>query len=258
MVWGGGLGMVPADSKIIKIEKLLKIDPKAQLLASIMSKKLAVGSNYILIDIPYGKSAKMSKKKALELKRDFEKLGKYFKRKLKVILTDGSQPIGNGVGPVLELIDVLNILNPKEQGPIDLEEKSIFLAGELLELTGKAKKTKGEDLARKILKSGKAFEKFKQIIKAQKRKGSVKLQPAKFKKDIHSKKSGKIKEIDNKKINTLARIAGCPIDKSSGLYLYHHVNDKVKKHEPILTIYSETRARLNQAVAFYWREKPIK
>jgi AMP phosphorylase len=258
MVWGGGLGMVPADSKIIKVEKLLKIDPKAQLLASIMSKKLAVGSNYILIDIPYGKSAKMNKKKALELKRDFEKLGKYFNKELKCVLTDGSQPIGNGVGPILELIDVLDVLNPKHQGPKDLEDKSVFLAGELLEMTNKAKKGEGGELAKKILGSGKAFEKFKQIVLAQKRKNSVKLQPAKFKKEIHTSKSGKIKEIDNKKINSLARIAGCPVDKSAGLYLYKHAKDKVKKGEPLITIYSETRARLNQAVAFYHKEKPIK
>jgi len=258
MVWGGGFGMVPADSKIIKVEKILKIDPKAQLLASIMSKKLAVGSKYILIDIPYGKSAKVDKKKALELKKDFEKLGKYFKKKLKVVLTDGSQPIGNGIGPVLELIDVLDILNPKEQGPKDLEEKSILLAGELLEMVGKVKKGNGEEMAKQILKSGKAFKKFKQIIKAQRRNKPTKLKPAKFKKEINSKKTGKIKEIDNKKINHLARIAGCPVDKSAGLYLYCHVRDKVKKREPIITIYSETKARLNQAVSFYHREKPIK
>ena len=259
MVWCGGFGMVPADSKIIKVEKLLKIEPKAQLLASIISKKLAVGSNYILIDIPYGKSAKFGKKKSLELKRDFEKLGKYFKRKLKVVLTDGSQPIGNGIGPALELIDVLNILNPKKQGPKDLESKSIFLSGELLELTGKAKKGQGERMALEILASGKAFEKFKEIIKAQGGDTNFeKLQPAKFKKNIHAKKSGKIKEIDNKKINALARVAGCPVDKSSGLYLYYHVGKKVKKGEVILTVYSETRSRLNQAVAFYWKEKPIK
>ncbi len=259
MVWGGGLGMVPADSKIIKVEKLLKIDPKSQLLASIMSKKLAVGSKYILIDIPYGKSAKVGKKRALELKKDFAKLGRYFHRKLKVVLTDGRQPIGNGVGPILELIDVINILNPQKQGPKDLEEKSIFLSGEILEMTGKAKKGKGGELAREILNSGKAFEKFKQIIKIQ--KGNInfeKIKLAKYKKCVHAKKSGKISEINNKKINSLARIAGCPVDKTAGLYLHYHVNDKLKKGDKVLTIYSESRARLNQAVAFYQREKPIK
>ncbi|MBU2459161.1 MAG: thymidine phosphorylase, partial [Nanoarchaeota archaeon] len=135
MIWGGSIGFVPADSKIIQIEKSLNIDPPSQLIASIMSKKLAAGSKYILIDIPYGKNAKVNKKEALNLKRKFEYLGKYFKRKLKCVLTDGNQPIGNGVGPALELIDVIKILNPKEQGPQDLEKKSLLLSGEILEMT---------------------------------------------------------------------------------------------------------------------------
>jgi len=257
MVWGGALGMVPADSKIIDTEKMLKIDPQAQLIASIMSKKLAVGSDYILIDIPCGKRAKVSKKRALRLKAKFEKLGKYFKKKLKCVLTDGTQPIGNGVGPVLELIDIIKILDPEEEGPKDLEEKSLFLAGELLEMTGKAKKGKGIELAKKILVSGKAFEKFKQIIKAQ--GGTLKnIKPAKFKKAMLAKKSGKIVDIHNRKINALARLAGCPVDKSSGLYFHFHKGDKLKKGDKILTIYSESKSRLNSAASFYHSKKPIK
>jgi putative thymidine phosphorylase len=255
MVWGGALGLVPADSKIIKVEKILKIDPEAQLLASIMSKKLAVGSKYILIDIPYGKSAKVTKLKALKLKKKFEYLGRYFKRKLRVILTDGKEPIGNGIGPSLELTDVINILDPEKQGPRDLEKKSLFIAGKLFELTKKAEN--GLDLAEKILYSGKAYDKFRQIIKAQ--NGSFKkIKLARLKYDILSKKSGKIIEIDNKKINSLVRMAGSPLDKSSGIYLYFHVGDKIKKREKILTIYSESKFRLKEAIKFYNKEKPIK
>ena len=257
MVWGGALDMAPADSRIIKIEKMLKIDPEAQMLASIMSKKLAAGSKYILIDIPYGKTAKVTKQRALNLKRKFRYFGKYFNKKIKCVLTDGSQPVGNGIGPVLELTDVLKILNPKEQGPKDLEGKSLFLAGEILEMTGKVKKGEGKKLAKEILYSGKAFEKFKQIIKAQGGK-LRKIPRAKFKKNISSKKSGKIFSINNKKINSLARIAGCPLDKASGLYLYFHVGDEIKKRDKILTIYSESKSRLRQAVKFYKEQKPIK
>ena len=257
IAWGGALGMVPADSKIIKVEKILKIDPEAQLIASIISKKLAGGSKYILIDIPYGKTAKVDRAKAMRLKKKFEQLGKYFNKKLKVVLTDGSQPIGNGIGPALELVDVLKVLNPEEKGPKDLEKKSLFLAGQLLEMTGKAKKRKGIELAKEILYSGKAFKKFKQIIKAQGGKLNS-IHSAKFKKNILSKKSGRISEINNKKISSLARIAGCPVDKFSGLYLYFHVGDKIKKKEKILTIYSESRARLKHAVEFYEKEKPVK
>jgi len=257
MVWGGSMELVPADSKMLKMEKMLKIDPRAQMLASIMSKKIASGSKYILIDIPHGKTAKVNKSEAMKLKKDFEKLANYFKLKVKIVLTKGNEPIGNGVGPILELIDVIKILNPSETGPKDLEEKSVFLAGQLLEMTRKAKPSCGKELALGILKSGKAFEKFIEIIKAQ--KGNLKhLELGKFKKDIVVKRNCKISEIDNKKINLLARIAGCPIDKSSGLYFHAHVNSKLKKSDKILTIYSESKPRLNEAVSYYKKQKPIK
>lgn len=258
IVWGGAIGVVPADSKIIKVEKTFDMDPEAQLLASILAKKFAVGSKYILIDIPYGKSAKVaSRKKAEELKRKFDRIGKYFHKKMDVVLTDGSQPIGNGIGPCLEMRDVIKILNPEQRGPEDLEKKGLFLAGQILEMVGKAKKGKGPELAEKILRSGKAFEKFKQIVKAQ--QGNLdRLRYSKFKKDILAKHSGKISEIDNKKINRLGRTAGSPIDKAAGLYLYHHVGDKVQRDEKLITIYSETKDRLTDAIKFYNRTNPIK
>ena len=257
IVWGGALNMVPADSKIIKIEKALKIDPESQLLASIMSKKLAVGSKYILIDIPYGKTAKVTKHEALRLKKKFEQLGRYFKKKLKCVLTDGKQPIGNGIGPMLELRDVLEVLDPKQKGPRDLEEKSLFLASEIFELSGKTKKGKGRELAEEILYSGKAFKKFEDIIKAQKGK-LIELKLPKNKKEILAKKSGRVIEIHNKKINSLARVTGCPADRYSGLYIFKKVGDRVKKGEKILTIYTESRPRLREAIRFYERIKPIK
>ena len=255
MVWGGSLGMAPADDKIIQVERGLKIDPESQLLASIMSKKLAMGAKYILIDIPYGDSAKVSKKKALHLKKEFERLGRYFKKKLKVVLTDGSQPIGNGIGPILELMDIVNILSQKD-GPRDLENKSLFLSGQIFELCGKAKKGGGIEIAKEILYSGKAFKKFKQIISAQ--HGSLKkLKISPIHQVIRSTQKGKISSIDNKKINSLARIAGCPADKSAGLYLHVHKNYSVQKNVPLMTIYAESKSRLKEAVKFYFISKPI-
>jgi AMP phosphorylase len=256
LVWGGSLELVPADSKIIRVERILKIDPYAQLLASIMSKKIAVGSKYVLIDIPYGKTAKVNKSTALKLKKSFEKLGKHFKINLKVVLTKGNEPIGNGIGPILELIDVIKVLNSSEDCPRDLRRKSLFLSGHLLEMTGKAKKGRGFLMAEEILKSGKAFKKFSEIISAQ--KGSLKnLQLGKFKKDIFANSNGKICFMDNIKINMLARIAGCPIDSSSGVYLHAHLGNKLKKRDKILTIYTQSKPRLQKAINYYKREKPI-
>ena len=248
MVWGGSLKIVPADNKIIKIEKILNIDPEAQLIASIMSKKLAVGSKYILIDIPYGKTAKISRKKAYILKRKFQYLGKYFNKKLKCLITDGSQPIGNGIGPALELSDVIKILE-NQTGPKDLEAKSLLQAGTILEMTNKAKQGQGINLAKKILYSGRALEKFREIIKAQ--HGNLKrIKIGKFSEGIHSKKPGKVVAIDNRLISTLARLSGCPIDKGSGIYLHKHVGDSVKKGDKLMTLYAESKHRLNEAVLF--------
>ncbi len=253
-----GMGVVPADSKIIKVEKALNIDPKSQLIASVMSKKFAVGSRYILIDIPYGKTAKIqTREKAEVLKREFSILGKYFKRKLKTVITDGSQPIGNGIGPALELMDIIKILDQRKKGPRDLEKKSLFLAGNILEMTGKAKKGKGIEMAERILCSGDAFKKFKEIVKAQ--HGNLnRIKYAKLKKYIFSEKTGQITEIDNKRINMLARIAGSPIDKSAGIYLHHHVGDAIKRGEKIITVYSETKPRINEALRFFKENPPLK
>ena len=183
---------------------------------------------------------------------------KYFNKKLKCLITDGSQPIGNGIGPSLEIIDTIKILDPKQRGPHDLEEKSLVQSGAILEMTGRAKKGKGIEMAREILYSGKAYEKFKEIIKAQNGNLENLKKSARFKKDIFSPKNLVIKEIDNRKINSLARISGCPVDKFSGVYLYNHVNDRVLKRKKLLTIHSETQSRLRQAVKFYHAEKPIK
>jgi len=256
MVWGGALGLVPADAKIIQIEKSLGIDPQAQLLASIMSKKLAVGSKYILIDIPYGKNAKVSKEEALQLKKKFEYLGKYFKKKLKVVLTYGNEPIGKGIGPALELIDVIEVLDPKKQGPEDLEKKSCFLAGQIFEMTGKSKKGKGQEFAKQILDSGKAFKKFKEIIKAQ--RGHLNhLVPGKFVKHIIAKRGGVIDDISNKKITLLARTAGCPADKYAGLYIHVSEGQQVDKGNKLLSIYAESSSRLKTAVKMHQKLKPI-
>lgn len=255
LAWGGSLGLAPVDDKLIRVERLLNLDPESQLIASILAKKLAVGSKYVLIDIPYGKNAKVNEKRAVQLKKKFLLVGKHFRLKIKVVLTDGSQPIGNGIGPVLEMQDVIRVLK-RENSPRDLEEKGIYLAGEVLEIAGKAEKGKGKQLAREALYSGKAFKKFDEIISAQGKK-FVDFRPAKFKFEVKSKKNGKISFIDNKKINLLGRILGCPADKIAGLYLHKHVSDFVKKGEPLITLYAESDQKLKEAVRFYNESKPI-
>jgi len=259
LAWGGSLGLAPSDDKIIQVERLLNLDIEPQLLASIISKKIASGSNHVLIDIPYGKSAKVSTKhKAKKLGRKFKQLAKHFKIKIKIVYTDGRQPIGNGIGPVLEMLDTIAVLQNKPQAPKDLKQKSIFLSVKLMKLC-KIKNPKKK--AYEILESGQAYEKFKEIINTQNNskdfeKRIAKLNPAKFKKTIKAKKSGKIKQIDNKKINSLCRVLGTPESKPSGVYIHNHVG-KIKKSQPIITLYSESKSKLQDALKFYKESNPI-
>ncbi len=251
LVWGGSLNLAPADDKIIVIEKPLSLDVESLLLTSIMAKKKTVSATHVLIDIPYGKGAKVeTRSKALHLKKMFNILGKKLDMKIDVIITDGTQPIGNGIGPLLEARDVLYVLTRNEKRPHDLERKSLFIAGRMLELGGKAKKFQGYKAAKEILESGKAYRKFDEIVREQ--KGIIfdpeKIKLADYKHDVKSKKSGKITGIDNKFISKIAVLVGCPKDKKSGIYLYKHKNDKVKYGDVLYTIYSQSKEHLSFAL----------
>jgi AMP phosphorylase len=256
IVWGGSLNLAPADDKIIQVERSLNLDPEAQLLASIIAKKLAVNAKNILIDIPYGKGTKLTAKQAKDLERKFKILAKYFKLKITCSLKRTEEPIGNGIGPALEIEDAIKVLK-RESSCYKLEKRALELAGKLLELTGKAKRNHGFKLAKEILDSGLAFKKFKEIIKAQ--KGSIRhIRKAKLKHDIKAEGSGRIKEIKIKEINNLARILGCPLDKYSGIYLHKHLNSRVKKGEKISTLYSDSEKELREGIKFYNKNKLIK
>ena len=259
LAWGGSLGLAPSDDKIIQVERLLNLDIEPQLLASIMSKKVAAGAKYILIDIPYGKGAKVKNiEKAKSLGRKFERMGKEFKLKLKVVYTDGRQPIGNGIGPILEMQDVLSVLQNLKETPQDLREKSLFLSTELIKLCGiKNAKKKAED----ALTSGKAYEKLKEIINTQNEKKNFdskveNLKLAKFKKVVKAKRDGKITTISNKGINSLCRVLGTPETISAGCYLHKHLG-KVSKGELLLTLYTESRSKMRDALKFIKEFKPI-
>ncbi len=257
LAWGGSLGLAPSDDKIIQVERLLSLDIEPQLLASVMAKKISAGAKHILIDIPYGRGAKIKDlTRARRLGKKFLRIGKRFNLKMKVTYTDGTQPIGDGFGPVLEMLDIIKVF--QNNGPQDLKEKSIYLAAELIKLCGiKDAKTK----ATKALESGEAYEKFKEIINAQngkkdfdKRVRGLKL--AEFKKIIPAPKSGKITRISNKGINSLCRILGTPETISAGVYMHKHL-EKVKKGEPLLTLYTESKIKMNDALRFLKEFKPI-
>lgn len=247
IVWGGSLNLAPADDKIISVERPLEIDAESQLLASIMAKKHSVSSTHILIDVPVGEDAKVKNMiEALRLKKEFEKIGKRLNKHTKVLITDGTQPIGNGIGPALEARDVLWLLKRDPRRPLDLERKCLMMCASVFNMVG-AKD--GYKKALGILNSGKAYQKMVEIIKAQNGEeiAAEDIKIGDYSYDVSSVRSGKVIGIDNLFISRIARIAGAPHDKGAGIYLYKHVGDKVKRGEKLLTIYAESRHGLEYA-----------
>ncbi|MFC1659106.1 thymidine phosphorylase family protein [Pseudomonadota bacterium] len=247
LIWGGATSLSPADDVLIKIEYDLDIDSEGQMIASIMSKKISAGSTYVLIDIPVGNTAKVrTKNEAKELQELLEYVGKKLGIEVKVITTDGSQPIGRGIGPALEAKDIALVLQNDKKAPKDLKEKSIELAGIIIEHSKNIKPGEGKIKAREILESGKAWEKFQAICKAQ---GALKEIPqAPYIQNIKAHKDGKVYEIDNRKLSQMAKMAGAPMSKSAGIYLNKRLNEKVKKGEVLFSVHSESEGELNYAL----------
>lgn len=248
IVWGGAVDLAAADDKLIRVRHSLSLDPEGLLLSSILAKKAAVSSNTVLIDLPIGKDTKIKTiKEADHLKNSFIKIGKGLGMKVKVIKSDGRQPIGNGIGPSLEARDVLYVLRRDEKRPIDLEKKSIMMAGLILEMTGIRS---GKKLAEEMLNSGAAYEKMKEIIKAQ--GGNPDILPedielGKYSYTHKAERSGKVKDINNFSVNRIARIAGAPMDHEAGMLFYKHEKDCVKKGEPIFKIFANNKSKLEYA-----------
>ena len=110
--WGGAAKLSPVDDILISVECPLALDSRGQMIASILSKKIAAGSTHLLIDIPVGPGAKVrSQADALKLRKLFEYVGDNSGLQLEVVITDGNQPIGNGIGPVLEAREIMDILH---------------------------------------------------------------------------------------------------------------------------------------------------
>ena len=148
LAWGGALNLAPADDLIIRVEHPLDIDAEGLMIASILAKKLAAGSTHVVIDIPVGSGAKVEDHdRGARLAERFERIGEALGLKVAALLTDGTQPVGRGIGPALEARDILQVLRGDPAAPPALREKSIRLAGALLELTGTTRAGEGDQLA---------------------------------------------------------------------------------------------------------------
>lgn len=255
IVWGGHLGLAPADDIIIQVEAPLAFESFDKVIVSIMAKKIASGATHLVLDIPVGPFLKIYHFKDAEIIADkFKFLAKKFAIKVTVDINQSLEPAGHGVGPTLEARDVLKVLEQKPDRPFVLEAKALRLSGKLLDLcfadSKKKYKESGEEVARNILKSGKALKKMKEIIRIQggdNQVSSDSLPLGKYKLEVESPKKGTITTFNNSNLTTIAKILGCPTDKNAGVYLEQRIDEKVDKKDVLCILYSEDKWRLKEA-----------
>ncbi|MDZ7846516.1 MAG: thymidine phosphorylase family protein [Owenweeksia sp.] len=256
LAWGGSMQLSPADDILIRVEKALDIDSEGQMIASVLSKKAAAGSTHVVIDIPVGPTAKVrTAKDAEELSRRMIKVAKAIDLKLQIIVTDGTQPVGRGIGPALEARDVYSVLKASPEAPKDLRNRALILAGKLLELAGKAPLDEGFKQAENILDSGRAFEKFKAICIAQ--GGFNKPTKAPLSHVVISKTRGTVTEIDNRKLAKLAKLAGAPDNKAAGIDFFTPIGTVVQKGQTLYEIYGESEGELAYALEYHNSQQNI-
>lgn len=254
----GNEDFAPVGKRIIDAERPMGIDPRPTMLASIMSKKIALGITDLVIDIPTGEGSKIPDVGIAEgYASDMISLGKELGVRVECAVTRADQPIGNCIGPVLEARECISIL---EKGSVDgpVADKACGMAGMILEMAGFED---GPSMARKILSSGKAHEKFMQIVEAQNGPRDLRsedLVPGRFVRDIHATRTGAVQFIDNPSIVAVARAAGAPQDTGAGIELLHSIGDRVEKGETLFRIYAENQAKLDRAVDSARSRRPMK
>ncbi|WP_348304907.1 AMP phosphorylase [Methanothrix sp.] len=260
IVWGGATNIAPADDKLIKAEYALSIDPYSQMLASIMAKKGAVGADAVVVDMPVGPGTKLpTPAEGRTLAKDLIDLGDKLGIRVECAMTFGGSPVGRTIGPALEVREALTLLENKP-GPNSLREKSLSLAGILLEMGGVAGRGEGYSAAEEILTSGKAHAKLMEIIAAQGGNPNVKSEDIVIGEnceEILAPAGGYVVAFYNKRLVEVARMAGAPSDQKAGVIIHKKMGERVKKGEPLITICSSSDWELDSAVRDAKRSMPI-
>ncbi|XES77734.1 MAG: AMP phosphorylase [Candidatus Bathyarchaeia archaeon] len=254
LVWGGALELAPADDLLIRVEYPLGIDP--MLLPSIMSKKKAIGATHLVVDIPMGMGAKIkTPTEAYTLAADFVHLGEHLGIGVQCALTFGDQPLGCGIGPALEAREALNTL--MGNGPPDVHDKAVSIAGILFELAGEKN---GRQKAQEMLLSGKAECKLREIIEAQ--GGSPNIKPEDIPVGpehaaVYAKEKGRVLWIKTEGIVQVSRAAGTPKEAGAGILLKAKLGDAVSKGDVLFEVYAERPSKLENALALAEKLEPV-
>jgi thymidine phosphorylase len=249
IAWGGAVRLSPADDILIRVERALEIDGEGQMIASILSKKIAAGVTHLAVDMPVGSTAKVrSLEAATSLSLGLTEVAKSFGLKVHILTGDGRQPIGRGIGPALEALDVLSVLKGDPAAPQDLRARALELAAAILEMSGRAPTGAGAALAASVLNDGRAWAKFQRICEAQ---GGMRIPSTSgYRQEIVADCEGSLTEIDNRRIGRLAKLAGAPMDKAAGVELHVRLGDRIARGMPLCTVHAEARGELDYALTY--------
>jgi thymidine phosphorylase len=248
IAWNGRLNHSVVDDVMNAITRPLGIDSTRWSVASILSKKLTAGSTHVIVDLPYGPRAKLkSEAEAVELAQLFETVGRGLGLVVQACPTDGSRPVGRGIGPALEARDVKWVLDTDPEAPADLVEKALFFASRILAWDPAIGSVEaGRRRAEELLRSGAARAAFEWIIDAQGRRIPP-VAPGLLVHTVHAEEAGVIAEIDGWAVAGIARRAGAPFDKAAGIDLRRHVGDSVSRGDPLFAIHASASSDLEEA-----------
>jgi len=249
IAWGGALRMSPADDILIEVERALDLDSEGQLIASVLSKKAAAGATDVVLDIPVGPTAKVrSAEAAIALAERLVAVGRAMGLNVKTLLSDGTQPVGRGIGPALEARDVLAVLQRAPGAPADLRERSLRIAAAVLECSPSTAPGSGYGRAAAVLDEGVAWEKFRAICAAQ---GGMREPPrAPYRQDVLATRTGVVSRFDNRKLARVAKLAGAPDRAAAGITRNAALGANVTRGEPLYTVHAEAPGELAYALDY--------
>ena len=256
--------LAPADKKLLALRNLTgTADSDALIASSIISKKIASGANNLILDVKYGAGAFMkTPEEAVHLSKMMIKIGKRLNKSIIAVVTSMEEPLGRAIGNSLEVIEAIEFLKGHiETG--DLAELTYYFASSaLVFLDMYANRQEAEKYLRELVHSGKALDKFREIIIAQGGDTSIlenydKFELPAFKIECESKKSGYVQNINAFNIAQALKALGAnrenhsrPIDLSVGIYLNKKSGEYVKKGENLYTIYSNDEEKTKIAQKF--------
>ncbi|MCR5082792.1 MAG: pyrimidine-nucleoside phosphorylase [Parasporobacterium sp.] len=262
-VVGQSGNLAPADKKLYALRDVTAtVDCIPLIASSIMSKKLAAGAKTIVLDVKCGSGAFMKTlEDARKLADEMEKIGKNCGRNVVAIITNMDIPLGNAVGNALEVKEVIDLL--KGNGPEDLKEECVCLCSNIIALEEKISIDEAKKKVEEVLANGKAFEKFKEWIKAQ--GGNINmienpelLPSTDYIYELKAEESGYLTAMDAEKIGTASVLLGAgrekkddPIDYGAGIIIKKKPGDKVDKGDVLAVLHASDEKKFGDAAKTY-------